>query len=65
MLTKYDIESIIELGKKFPNNQEFGKMARAMMGEKDFMRETPNDFELGTELRKIIFRKSKYYLVDR
>ena len=59
MLTKYDIESIIELGKKFPNNQEFGKIARAMMCEKEFIRLTPNDFELGSELRKIILKKTR------
>jgi len=59
MLTKSDIETIIELGKKFPNNQDLGRNARSIMSEKDFMRETPNDFELGTELRKIIFKKSK------
>ena len=59
MLTKSDIETIIELGKKFPNNQDLGRNARSIMREKDFMRETPNDFDLGTELRKIIFRKSK------
>jgi len=59
MLTKSDIEKVIELGKKFPNNQDLGKNFRSIYRMNDFSLATPNDFDLGNELRKIILKKSK------
>ena len=57
MLTKSDIEKLIELGRKFPNNQDLGKNFRLLFENNDFSISTPNDFELGNELRKIILKK--------
>ena len=59
MLTKSDIEKVIELGKKFPNNQDLGKNFRSIYRMNDFSLAMPNDFDLGNELRKIILKKSK------
>jgi len=59
MLTKSDIEKVIELGKKFPNNQDLGKNFRTIYSMNEFSLEIPNDFDLGSELRKIILKKSK------
>jgi hypothetical protein len=59
MLTKSDIEKAVELGKKFPNNQELGKNFRSIYRTNDFVKATPNDFDLGNTLRKIILEKSK------
>ena len=59
MLTKSDIEKVIELGKKFPNNQDLGKNFRTIYSMNEFSLEIPNDFDLGNELRKIILKKSK------
>lgn len=58
MLTKSDIEKAIELGKKFPNNQDLGKNARSEIKD-DFLKSRPNDFDLGNSLRKIILDISK------
>jgi len=58
-LTKSDIEKVIELGKKFPNNQDLGKNFRTIYSMNEFSLEIPNDFDLGSELRKIILKKSK------
>jgi hypothetical protein len=58
MLTKSDIEKAIELGKKFPNNHDLGKHARYEIKD-DFFTSKPNDFDLGTALRKIILDISK------
>lgn len=57
MLTKSDIEKLIELGRKFPNNQDLGKNFRLLFENNDFSISIPNDFELGNELRKIIYKK--------
>jgi len=59
MLTKSDIEKAIELGKKFPNNQDFGKNFRSAFGTNEIVRSIPNDFDLGNTIRKIISEKSK------
>ena len=59
MLTKSDIEKVIELGKNFPNNQDLGKKFRSLYGINEITKSIPNDFELGNELRKIILKKSK------
>jgi len=59
MLTKSDIEKVIELGNKFPNNQDLGKKFRSFYGINEITKSIPNDFELGNELRKIISKKSK------
>jgi len=59
MLTKSDIEKVIELGNKFPNNQDLGKKFRSLYGINEITKSIPNDFELGNELRKIISKKSK------
>ena len=56
MLTKSDIEKVIELGKKFPNNQDLGKNFRTIYSMNEFSLEIPNDFDLGSELRKIILK---------
>ncbi len=58
MLTKSDIEKIIDLGKKFPNNQDLGKHARSEIKD-DFFASKPNDFDLGNALRKIILDISR------
>lgn len=58
MLTKSDIEKIIELGKNFPNNQDLGKHARSEIKD-DFFKSKPNDFDLGNALRKIILDISR------
>ena len=58
MLTKSDIEKVIELGKKFPNNQDLGKSARSIYRMNDFVLSFTNDFDLGKELRKIILKNS-------
>ncbi len=54
-----DISKIIELDRKFPNDQDFGKSVRTLMRFNDFVLEYPNDQELGRELRKIVLSKSK------
>jgi len=59
MLTKSDIEKVIELVNKFPNNQDLGKKFRSFYGINEITKSIPNDFELGNELRKIISKKSK------
>jgi hypothetical protein len=59
MLTKSDIEKVIELGNKFPNNQDLGKKFRSFYGINEITKSISNDFELGNELRKIISKKSK------
>ena len=64
MLTKSDIEKVIELGNKFPNNQDLGKKFRSLYGINEITKSIPNDFELGNELRKIISKKSKQDQVD-
>ena len=58
MLTKSDIEKVIELGNKFPNDQDLGKNFRSSYSMNDFVLSFPNDFDLGKELRKIILKKS-------
>lgn len=58
MLTESDIEKAIELGKKFPNNQDLGKHARSEIKD-DFFKSKSNDFDLGNALRKIISDISK------
>jgi hypothetical protein len=59
MLTKSDIEKVIELGRKFPNDQDLGKNFRSSYRMNDFVLSLPNDFDLGIELRKIILKKTK------
>jgi hypothetical protein len=54
-----DVSKIIELGRKFPNDGDFGKSVRSLMRFNDFVLEYPNDQELGKELRKIVLSKSK------
>ena len=54
-----DVSKIIELGTKFPNDQDFGKSVRSFMRFNEFVLEYPNDQELGKELRKIVLSKSK------
>jgi hypothetical protein len=58
MLTKSDIEKAVELGKKFPNNQDLGKKFRSVYKMNEFVLSIPNDFDLGNELRKIIYKRS-------
>ena len=54
-----DVSKIIELGRNFPNDGDFGKSVRFLMRFNDFVLEYPNDFDLGKELRKIVLSKSK------
>jgi hypothetical protein len=46
MLTKSDIEKAVELGKKFPNNQDLGKKFRSVYKMNEFVLSIPNDFDL-------------------
>ena len=57
--SEIEIVKIIELGKEFPNNQDFGKKFRSLYGINEITKSMPNDFDLGNELRKIILKKSK------
>jgi len=54
MLTKSDIEKVIELGNKFPNNQDLGKNFRSLYRSTKIAKSIPNDFDLGNELRRIL-----------
>lgn len=54
-----DVAKIIELGRKFPNDQEFGNSVRILMRKNEFVLEYPNDGDLGKELRKIVLSKTK------
>ena len=66
MLTKSDIEKVIELGNKFPNNQDLGKKFRSFYGINEIAKSTPNDFELGNELRRILNQvKESSHLLER
>ena len=66
MLTKSDIEKVIELGNKFPNNQDLGKKFRSFYGINEITKSIPNDFELGNELRKIILKnQNKIRLIEK
>jgi len=53
------VEKIIELGKKFPNDQVLGKKFRLAYGTIRLAKSVPNDFDLGRKIRKAIFEKSK------
>ena len=55
--SEIEIVKIIELGKEFPNNQDFGKKFRSLYGVNEITKSMPNDFELGNELRKILNQK--------
>lgn len=52
--TETEIVKIIELGKIFPNNQDFGKNFRSLYRSKEIVKTTPNDFDLGIKIRSII-----------
>ena len=48
-----EITKIQELSKELPNNQDFGKSIRSLMGSNEFVLGYPNDQDLGRELRKM------------
>ena len=49
-----EIVKIIELGKTFTNNQDLGKNFRSLYRDKKIVQSTPNDFDLGNELRTLL-----------
>lgn len=61
-----EIVAIIELGKDFPNNQDFGKKFRSLYGTKEITKSIPNDSDLGSELRRILNQvKESNHLLEK
>lgn len=61
-----EITKIIELGKEFPNNQDFGKHFRSLYRDKKIAQSIPNDFDLGNELRKLLSQvKESAHLIEK
>jgi hypothetical protein len=53
IFTKEDIEVLKSLSSKNPNDQSLGKLVRSTYSNNDFIREYPNDFDLGSQIRKL------------
>jgi len=53
-ITKEQIDILIELEKKYPNDMEYGSHIRYKYMDENFTRAIPNDMELGKKIRKIV-----------
>lgn len=61
-----EITKIIELGKEFPNNQDFGKHFRSLYRDKKIAQSIQNDFDLGNELRRMLNQvKESNHLLEK
>ncbi len=57
MLTSEQLDKIMDLERKYPNNMDFGKETRSIYRDSEFVRSYPNDMDLGKELRSIVLKK--------
>jgi hypothetical protein len=53
IFTKEDIEVLKSLMDENPNDQLLGESVRSIYRYNDFVMEYPNDFELGSQIRKL------------
>ena len=57
IFTREDIEVLKSLTIKNPNDQSLGKLVRSTYSNNEFVMEYPNDFDLGSEIRKLTKNK--------
>ena len=57
IFTREDIEVLKSLTIKNPNDQSLGKLVRSTYSDNEFVSDYPNDFDLGSEIRKLIKNK--------
>lgn len=53
IFTIEDIEVLKSLAIKNPNDQSLGESVRSIYTNNDFVMEYPNDFDLGSQIRKL------------
>jgi len=57
IFTREDIEVLKSLTIKNPNDQSLGKLVRSTYSNNEFVSDYPNDFDLGSEIRKLTKNK--------
>jgi hypothetical protein len=57
IFTKEDIEVLKSLTVSNPNDQSLGKAVRSLYLTNEFVSDYPNDFDLGSEIRKLTKNK--------
>ncbi len=57
IFTKEDIEILKSLTIKNPNDQSLGQSVRSLYRGNEFVSDYPNDFDLGSEIRKLTKNK--------
>ena len=57
IFTREDIEVLKSLTIKNPNDQSLGKLVRSTYSDNEFVSDYPNDFDLGSEIRKLTKNK--------
>jgi hypothetical protein len=57
IFTKEDIEVLKSLTIKNPNDQSLGKLVRSTYSNNEFVSDYPNDFDLGSQIRKLTKNK--------
>jgi len=57
IFTKEDIEVLKSLTVSNPNDQSLGQSVRSLYRGNEFVSDYPNDFDLGSEIRKLTKNK--------
>ncbi len=58
-LVKEKFTELVKLENKFPNDMDFGKIARISIDSIELNRNYPNDMQLGKTLRNFLRKKLK------